>query len=83
MHPVVVTITNFGNISEQSTDNNEISTLTMNGQCISDTKSKATVLNNYFKSIFTKENLTQIPPMANFGSSLPCISNIKRYGRTV
>ena len=57
-------------------DNNEISTLTVNGQCVSDTKSKAIVLNNYFKSVFTKENLMHIPPMVNPGSSLPCIPNI-------
>ena len=52
-------------------DNNDIYTLTVNGQCASDTKSKATVLNNYFKSVFTKENLTHILPMVNSGSSLP------------
>ena len=36
-------------------DNNEISTLTVNRQCISDTKSKATVLNNYFNQSLPKK----------------------------
>ena len=33
----------------------------MNGQPISDLKEKAYVLNKHFKSVFTKENLSNIP----------------------
>ena len=51
-------------------------TLMVNGQCVLDTKSKATILNNYFKSVFTKENLSHNPPMDTSGSSLPCIPNL-------
>ena len=40
-----------------------ISTLVVNGQHISDTREKADVLNNYFESVFTKENLSNIPIM--------------------
>ena len=57
-------------------DNNEISTLTVNGQYVSDTKSKATILNNYFKSVFTKENVSHIPSMDKSEDSIPTISNI-------
>ena len=57
-------------------DNNEIPTLKVNGQCISDSKSKATVLNNYFKSVFTNEDLSHIPSMDGSGSPLPSIPNV-------
>jgi len=57
-------------------DNNEIPTLKVNGQCISDSKSKATVLNNYFKSVFTNEDLSRIPSMEGSGSPLPSIPNV-------
>ena len=44
-------------------DKHNISTLVVNGQHISDTREKADVLNNYFESVFTKENLSNIPIM--------------------
>ena len=44
-------------------DYHNISTLIVDGESISDTKSKANALNNYFESVFTKENLSNIPSM--------------------
>jgi len=35
----------------------------MNGQPISDSKVKANVLNKHFESVFTKENMSNIPIM--------------------
>ena len=42
-------------------DNSSISALRHHGQLVSDGKSKSEVLNNYFKSVFTKEDLNKIP----------------------
>jgi len=50
-------------------DFHNISTLTVNGKVISDSKSKADALNNYFESVFTKEDLSNIPSMS--GSENP------------
>ena len=44
-------------------DKHNISTLVVDGQHISDTRQKADALNNYFESVFTKENLSNIPNM--------------------
>ncbi|XP_072037401.1 uncharacterized protein [Amphiura filiformis] len=42
-------------------DNTSISALRDNGQLISEPKGKAEVLNKYFKSVFTREDMTNIP----------------------
>ena len=57
-------------------DNNEISTLKVNGQCISDTKGKANALNNYFKSVFTNKDLSHIPPMDSSRDPISSIPNV-------
>ena len=44
-------------------DNYDIPTLLINDQSIHSAKGKANALNNHFKSIFTKENLSIIPTM--------------------
>ena len=60
-------------------ENRNISTLVVDGQPISDSKEKANVLNKYFESVFTKENLSNIPLMNQGNDSinhLPDIPNI-------
>jgi len=42
-------------------DHHNISTLVVDGETISDTVNKANALSNYFQSVFTKENLTNMP----------------------
>ena len=46
-------------------DNSGIAALRHQGKLESDGKKKSEILNNYFSSVFTKENLTQIPDKGN------------------
>ena len=52
-------------------DNHNISTLVTNGLPISDSKEKANVLNKHFESVFTKENLSNVPVMNQSNNLLP------------
>ena len=56
-------VDNFGSILVRAKrkDYHNISTLIVDSESIPDTKSKANALNNYFESVFTKENLSNIP----------------------
>jgi len=59
--PLMATVDNFGNmLRAQRKDNHNISTLVVDGKPITESKCKANALNN---SVFTKENLTNIPMM--------------------
>jgi len=46
------------NIRAKHKDHHNISTLVVDGETISGAINKANALNNYFQSVFTKENLT-------------------------
>jgi len=50
-------------VRAQRKDNHNISTLVVDGKPITELRCKANALNNYFESVFTKENLTNIPTM--------------------
>jgi len=48
----------------------------MNGQPLSDSKEKANVLNKHFDSVFTKENISNIPIMIPNNHPLPGMVDI-------
>jgi len=48
-------------VRAQQKDNHNISTLVVDGKPVTESKCKANALNNYFESVLTKENLTNIP----------------------
>jgi len=50
-------------IREKRKDHHIISTLVVDGETISDTVNKANISNKYFQSVFTEENLKNIPSM--------------------
>ena len=52
-------------IKSKRQDNVGIAPLTENGQLYSDSKSKARILVNQFQSVFTPEDNSPLPPMAN------------------
>ena len=52
------------------------STLIVDGQPISDSKEKANVLNKYFESVFTKENLSDVPLMNQGNDSINCLPDM-------
>ena len=58
-------------------DHSGVSPLIVNGKISSSTMDKAKILNNQFQSIFTKENLLNIPnlPLTDF----PPMSNISHF----
>ena len=60
--PSKVTDDNFG---AKRQDKSDIPTLLVNNHPIHGAKGKANALNNHFKSVFTKENLSSIPTMDN------------------
>ena len=45
-------------------DNVGVAPLEINNDAVSDSREKANLLNNYFKSVFTKEHLQNMPPEA-------------------
>ena len=60
-------------------DTSEISTLIVDGIACTDTKAKAEALNNYFKSVFTQEDVTNIPNLENpatFEDPIPSMPEI-------
>ena len=57
-------------------DNHNISTLVTNGLPISDSKEKANVLNKHFESVFTKQNLSNVPVLNQSNNLLPGMPNI-------
>jgi len=48
----------------------------VDGQSISNSKDKANVLNNYFKSVFTRENLSTLPTISDTRSYIPDMPNL-------
>ena len=59
-------------------DKQDIPTLIVDGQPISNSKDKANVLNNYFKSVFTRENLSTLPTISDTPSHIPDMPNLTR-----
>ena len=62
-------------IKAKRQDDAGISPLTHNGTTVSDSKGKATILNTQFKSVFTTEQLTDLPSMAE--SPYPEVQHIR------
>ena len=57
-----------------------MSTLIVDGKACTDAKAKAKALNNYFKSVFTQEDVTNIPNLANPATfEDPISSSYARY----
>ena len=52
---------NFGNIRSKHKEKCGIPSLSVDGKEYSSPKEKANILNNYFKSVFTNEDLSTIP----------------------
>ena len=48
----------------------------MHGQPISNSEDKANALNNYFKSVFTRENLSTLPTVSDTPSHIPDMPNL-------
>ena len=61
-------------IKDKRIDHCGIASLKVNGTMYNTCKDKASVLNEYFTSVFTKENTSDIPPLD--GHSFPDISSI-------
>ena len=66
-------------------DNSGIAALRHHGKLVSDGKKKSEILNNYFSSVFTKENRTHVPDkgdstkyptMANFTVTIPGVEKL-------
>jgi len=57
-------------------DKQDIPTLLVDGQLISNSKEKANALNNHFKSVFTKENLSILPTISDTTNSIPDMTTL-------
>ena len=69
-----VPLKSFGNISSLRKDHVGVSTLSSGGKQVTDSFDKAKLLNNQFHSVFTNENLTDIPTAESSYPSMPEIS---------
>ena len=50
-------------IRSKRQDNVGVTPLVINDDVVSDSREKASLLSNYFKSVFTKEDLQNMPPL--------------------
>lgn len=60
-----ITIRFWTYIRSKRQDNVGVAPLEINDDVVSDSREKANLLGNYFKSVFTKEDLQNIPPEAS------------------